>query len=145
MEKKLRRSLWRSSSSTPSAWFLFTLAAQKLWNAGVRAAEFFRQRCLAKLRSHAEATGDGRSDSSQGEVAEKSCFSNCGETRWFGTSRSMSSSTSISSTRRPTNNRGWSTSRGCASGSATSSTSRSTGIKLNECTAHTGDTECHGR
>ena len=49
---------------------LFTLAAQKLWNVGVRAAELFLQWCLAKLRSHAEATGDGRSDFSQGEAAE---------------------------------------------------------------------------
>ena len=37
---------------------ILTLTIQKLWNAGVRGAEFIHQRVLAQQGSHTEATGE---------------------------------------------------------------------------------------
>lgn len=51
---------------------LLTLTIQKLWNAGVRGAEFIHQRVLAQQGSHTEATGEGESeDVSKGGIAEE--------------------------------------------------------------------------
>jgi hypothetical protein len=49
-----------------------TLTIQKLWNAGVRGAEFIHQRVLDQQGSHTEATGEGESeDVSKGGIAEE--------------------------------------------------------------------------